>query len=227
MKRWFSLLYWVFAAIVVALLFISLSYNFYEALLLGVTFIPTSFVAKYMLQLIHFNDGVRRWIWPLICLCIMLIVLQYFIIFLVSIYFSQLTVAYPSLMNNPVFIILLLSLFIIPETLISPMFKKRDSTVNFICDRRKVKVEIDNIAYLESNDTEVNVHMIDGTDYRTRTTITSWTKILDDRFLRIHRSYLVNKIHISEFSQTAVTVADRTINISRKYRDEVHRILSK
>ncbi len=48
------------------------------------------------------------------------------------------------------------------------------------------------ILYVESNDNEVFIHAANGCSYRTRTRISQWEKLLDDRFVRIHRAYLVN-----------------------------------
>ena len=44
---------------------------------------------------------------------------------------------------------------------------------------------------------------------------------LDDRFLRIHRSYIVNADRVARHTAGAVVVDGRTLEVSRKYRDSV------
>lgn len=61
--------------------------------------------------------------------------------------------------------------------------------------------------------------------YRTKTRISQWEALLDRRFLRIHRSYIVNTERIDEWRPTRVRIGDRLIEISRKYKEEVRRRL--
>lgn len=56
---------------------------------------------------------------------------------------------------------------------------------------------------------------------RTKTKISQWEQQLDDRFLRIHRSYIVNADRVARHTAGAVVVDGRTLEVSRKYRDSV------
>ena len=75
------------------------------------------------------------------------------------------------------------------------------------------------IVYVESNDTEVSLHTVDGTVYRTRTRISQWEQLLDDRFVRVHRSYIVNAEHVAGVTAQGVVIGGMQIEFSRKYRE--------
>mgnify|MGYP003094691318 CR=1 FL=1 len=75
--------------------------------------------------------------------------------------------------------------------------------------------------FLESNDSEVWIHTSTGESLRTKTKISQWEQQLDDRFLRIHRSYIVNADRVARHTAGAVVVDGRTLEVSRKYRDSV------
>lgn len=77
------------------------------------------------------------------------------------------------------------------------------------------------IAYVESNDTEVRIVTVDGESHRNKTGIGQWENLLGDDFLRIHRSYLVNIGLAALTSPDTVTVGDVPLPVSRKYKETV------
>ena len=48
-----------------------------------------------------------------------------------------------------------------------------------------------------------------------------WQNILENGFIRIHRSYLVNRSFITSYDNESVTVNEKILPISRKNREEV------
>lgn len=50
-------------------------------------------------------------------------------------------------------------------------------------------------------------------------------KLPEDWFLRIHRSYLVNRLHVQAFSPQFVEVQDKQIPIGRQYKEQALNIL--
>ena len=65
------------------------------------------------------------------------------------------------------------------------------------------------------------IHTSTGESLRTKTKISQWEQQLDDRFLRIHRSYIVNADRVARHTAGAVVVDGQTLEVSRKYRDSV------
>jgi DNA-binding LytR/AlgR family response regulator len=89
-----------------------------------------------------------------------------------------------------------------------------------------VTLRLSDIAYVESNDTEVRIVTTAGDAYRNKTGISQWENLLGDGFLRIHRSYLVNVAFASPGAQDTVTVGEVQLPVSRKYKENVKAVLA-
>lgn len=104
---------------------------------------------------------------------------------------------------------------------------ERATQISFISDRRKITLELASIVYIESRDSFVLVHTSDGQSFTTRMKISQWETALDDRFVRIHRSFIVSRAHITRIEAGRVwlaagsSAAETPIEISRKYKDKI------
>ena len=65
----------------------------------------------------------------------------------------------------------------------------------------------------------------DGNSYRNKTGITQWENLLGEGFLRIHRSYLVNRDLASAETPDSVSVGSVSLPVSRKYKERVQESL--
>lgn len=65
------------------------------------------------------------------------------------------------------------------------------------------------------------MYTLDGERYRNKTTISQWEQILEDGFLRTHRSFMVNINHVTKAESDAVMLGEITIPVSRKYKEVV------
>lgn len=74
---------------------------------------------------------------------------------------------------------------------------------------------------MESNDDATVVFATEDRCYRNITPISRWEAILKPRFIRIHRSYLVNKAAVTGVNVDLLYIGKTELPISRKYRDEV------
>lgn len=92
-------------------------------------------------------------------------------------------------------------------------------------DRKNHQIKLDDITYLESLSDYVKIHFDDQT-LTTRETISSFEESLPETFIRIHRSYIVNQLHVSEFNTTTVKLNETELPISRTYKTGVLEILS-
>lgn len=132
---------------------------------------------------------------------------------------------------NPFFIWLLTVAFLSLEKLLENKIESgpeadKSRFFEFTSDRKKVSLEIESIIYIESKDDEVWVRTLTDISYRTKMNISNWEMALDSRFIRIHRSYLVNKAHISKITPTKLWICDKSLEISRKYRDKISQEVS-
>ena len=83
-------------------------------------------------------------------------------------------------------------------------------------------VPLDSIAYIESNDHKVVLHLRDG-EFTCYAKIRDLELELQDRFFRIHKGYLVNLSYVDGYSKTEVTLTNgkRLLLSKYKYQDFV------
>ena len=129
----------------------------------------------------------------------------------------------PPMLINPAFLGFILIVLAIGDyhwdQWLSKRYKCPDCGITFFSERKSVTLKRADIAYIESNDTEVRVVSVTGESYRNKTGITQWENLLGDGFLRIHRSYLVNVELASLTAPDTVTVGTVQLPVSRKYKD--------
>jgi hypothetical protein len=129
----------------------------------------------------------------------------------------------PDILTNPLFIWLILGALLSIEYLVKTKLFKGDvpaeKYISFTSDRKRVSIEIGSILYIESRDYEVQVVTVQGTTYPTRMKISQWESVLDNRFVRVHRSFIVNRDHVTWYDTRTVWLGETPIEISRKYRE--------
>lgn len=228
MKDAFPILWWLAAAAIIALLFLSMGYAVSQAVLLAVLFLPGMLCARYFYPQLTFEDR-KRGVFNAVYLTLAILCTEYLAIALGH-RASLPEIDIPWLLLNPLFILLVLSACIFPEMVIERRLEARqpyDRTLRFVSDRRPVVLDPAEVLYVESNDSEVWLHTRSGEAYRTKTRISQWEALLDRRFLRIHRSYIVNTECIEEHHPTRIRIGGSEIEISRKYKEEVQRRLGR
>ena len=217
MRYWAIAAYWSVAVLLLAALLASFDYGLGRALFIATSMLPGMFCAQFFLPQ-AFSARRRRGV-TVVCAVVGAVVVEWVSMLLASNYtlvaFGR--ELFPSLFSNPIFLLVLLVAFVLPCELLSRWLRSRNIT--FVSERRKVTLEFAGIVYVESNDTEVLLHTVDGTVYRTRTRISQWEQLLDDRFVRVHRSYIVNAEHVAGVTAQGVVIGGMPIEFSRKYRE--------
>jgi DNA-binding LytR/AlgR family response regulator len=94
-------------------------------------------------------------------------------------------------------------------------------------NRQQAKILYKDINYIESMDDYVKIHTFSSEPVITRERISHIIKELPENFIRIHRSFIVNTEKVEFFSKTEVEIDGSTLPISRTYKKEVNRKLSK
>ena len=88
-------------------------------------------------------------------------------------------------------------------------------------ERKMVKINFNDIQYIESLGDYVKIFTDDQTIV-TRETITNIeAKLSNDNFIRIHRSYIVSFKGISSYTNEFVEVNGKALPISRSYKESV------
>lgn len=101
---------------------------------------------------------------------------------------------------------------------------------NFIfvrSNRKMIKVDFESIIYIESYSDYLKIHTTEQTIV-TRETITAIeAKLPKSQFLRIHRSYIIALNCIDSFTNEQITINEKSLTISRSYKNEVLQFLQK
>ena len=215
--------YWGGAVLLLALLLVSFDYGFGEALFIASSMLPGMLCAQAFLPQ-ALTVPRRRWV-AVGCVAMGAVVVEWMAMLLANCHIRiamGLHVDFPALFSNPVFLAVLLAAFVFPGAWLSRWLRRQlpqPRSITFVSERRRVTLAFAAIAYAESNDCEVVLHTIDGAAYRTRTRISQWERMLDGRFVRVHRAYIVNADLATDVSPQGVEVGGRRIDFSRKYRE--------
>lgn len=223
--------YWLVAVTLVSVILISLDFTFVKAVLFALIFCPCALALEYFMpkarkpiEKVYLSMAV------LVAVILLILVLHHQVWALLSpdIYkFDRKEV--PLMLINPVFLGLILTALSLGDYFwgkwLIRHFKAETRTVTFFSDRRSVTLYHNDIAYIESNDTDVRVVTRSGEVYRNKTGISQWENLLGDGFLRIHRSYLVNIEMAVLVSPDTVAVGASHLPVSRKYKEFVNGVL--
>ena len=230
MKQNLPALWWLVSTLLIALVFGAMGYTYDQAILLALLFLPGLLILRYFVPQLTPGRQTKVLLNALYLLAAVVVIEYLALIFGLRVVFDTLPDTLPGPVFHPLFILLLIAVFIVPERLIARYLEQRqpyDDTLSFISERRRITLDPGEIRYIESNDDEVWIHTAAGEAYRTKTRISQWEAQLDRRFLRVHRSWIVNTEHIDEYRPNRIRIGTTEIEISRKYKEEVRIRLGK
>ena len=233
MKALGRIAYWVVALALVSAILVSLDYSPGQAILISLVFGPCALALEYLMpKALKPMDKVFLLLAVLVSVILLIICLHYFVWARLSpegIFSSG--KAIPPMLVNPVFLGFILTVLSIGDYYwakwLAKRFRAKDRTITFFSERKSVTLPLADIAYVESNDTEVRIVTVSGESFRNKTGIGQWENLLGDDFLRIHRSYLVNADLVTLASSDTVRIGETELPISRKYKDGVKAMCQK
>lgn len=85
-------------------------------------------------------------------------------------------------------------------------------------NRQTSRIEYEELLYLESLGDYIEFHLENGTSISSKEKISHMERSLPDTFLRIHRSFIVNRSKISSFAMDHVMMGEKELPISRSYK---------
>ena len=228
--------YWLAAIVLTALLLTSLDYDWWQAVLLSLSFLPAAMALSFFLPKVERDSQGKRRILDTIYIILGVMLMTFFLIYLwqwLFISFNWLegwkVWSIPAMLGNPVFVAAILSILAYGYYLLAKWLEKKFPTellITFTSDYKKVLLKKNDILFVESHDSEVWIITRDGRQYRNRNGITQWENLLGPGFLRIHRSYLVNMADAVMTSPDSVAVGGQSLPVSRKYKDNVRTVLT-
>ncbi|WP_299551124.1 LytTR family DNA-binding domain-containing protein [Seonamhaeicola sp.] len=94
-------------------------------------------------------------------------------------------------------------------------------------DRRMIKINFEAIIYIESYSDYIKIHLNNETIVTRETISAVEAKLPKNKFLRIHRSFIISLANISSFTNEEITINKTSLPISRSYKKEVLSTLEK
>ena len=238
MKRVLCILFWIISILAVATVLSSLGYTFSESIFIGTLFLPGALAVKYFFPKISFRDrksgimGVIFVTTAIIILEILLFVLAHLTISIYrdnGYYYLMESSPLPDLLNNPVFISIMIAVLAIAnyyyEKMLDRKIVEKPKPITFLSERKAVSLDVNDILFIEYNDDVTIVVASEDRRFRNRTPISQWENILGGDFARIHRSFLVNRNAITKIDPESVFVGEIELPISRKYKDCIKNLL--
>ena len=234
MKRTVLILYWILAIALIASVLVSIGYRLSESIFIGALFLPGVLAVKYFISKVSFSNKAQG-IKDCVFITLGVIAGEIFLFLLAHWTICKMRTdtndiyewpQVPDLLVNPVFIAIMIGAFSVLNVLLEKWLDKKypsgPRTITFLSERKPVTLSESDILYVESNDSVTTVFATDGQQFRNKTPISQWEASLGDKFVRIHRSYLVNRSAISSVEAGAVMVGDRQLPVSRKYKDRIN-----
>ncbi|QCK16131.1 LytR/AlgR family response regulator transcription factor [Mangrovivirga cuniculi] len=103
------------------------------------------------------------------------------------------------------------------DTLKTQQEKNQQAVINIRADRKNHQVILDDLLYIESLSDYVKIVTTEE-ELITREKISKLHSDLPDQFIRIHRSFVINKRKVQSFTNTELTINNTSIPISRTYK---------
>ena len=237
MKKGFIIVaYWLAAIILTATILMSLDYDIGHAVIMSLSFLPAAMALSFFLPKVEKTQEKKERVLGTIFIILGVMTMTFFFIYLWQLLFAFVIDRarntrwdMPSVLWNPVFVAAILAILSYGHYQLVKWLDKKfpsDRPITFYSVYKKISLKKEDILYIESRDSEVWIYARDGQQYRNRTGISQWEDVLGPGFVRIHRSYLVNRNYASVSSPECVCVAGKELPISRKYKDGVHSAFS-
>jgi hypothetical protein len=88
-------------------------------------------------------------------------------------------------------------------------------------NRKTSRISYDDLLYIESLADYIKIHRESGQEVISKEKISHIEKELPDSFIRIHRSFIVNRSKVTSFTRENITLRELELPIGRTYKNEV------
>ena len=249
MKTWHHIIFWIIVYALLTVIFTdwfggAMEAFYYVSLLMPVIIATSYFfnyflVPRYLFERKFFHFGLYSIYMLVMSLCLEMVA---------AILSMMLTIYYGENENAPLFtdiftmagilyfvvlltsFILLIKHYFVDQRAIGELEEKQakldQGYFTVRSNRQTVKVKFDELLYIESLGDYIEIHLLDGREVTSKAKISHMERTLPDGFLRIHRSFIVNRSKISSFSREYVIVGEKEFPISRSYKQDVVRKLN-
>lgn len=110
--------------------------------------------------------------------------------------------------------------------LLSPPATPEQAHILININKKKIRICLNDILYIESKKEYISIVTSDNS-FITKCALSEMeTQLPKEKFLRIHRSFIVGKEKITAFTSVSAEINGKSLPIGRSYRDLVQQVLS-
>lgn len=241
---YFHILYWIFAALLLVLIFgHSWGSNliaFYFISLLFPVVLGTSYffnyflVPRYLLTKKYLLFGLFFIYTLIVSLFLELLVLTFTFVYFLHFHFGKIprNAADPLLLAIVMYLVVFSGSFLLMtkqlidnnkelDVLKEDKEKMQKPFLQIISERKTVRIPYNDILFIESLSDYIKICTLSNNNIVSKEKISHIEKKLPDIFLRIHRSFIVNIEKISRFNYNEVEIMDTVLNVGRSYKRSV------
>ncbi|HCE58710.1 MAG TPA: hypothetical protein DER09_13005 [Prolixibacteraceae bacterium] len=240
----FHIIFWIFIASILTLIFghswgSSIHAFYFICLLLPVVmgtfyFFNYYLVPQYLLKKKYFRFGLYFYYTLVISLYLEMLVLIFAVIILSNFEFRQISPnsRNPLLLSVVLYLVVFCGSFILMvkqllnsrrevEALKNENQKMENPFIELLSNRKLVRVFYDEIVYIESLADYIKLHTTDKREITSKEKISVLEEKLPGFFIRIHRSFIVNRKKVTGFNNNEVEVGAVVLPIGRSYKQQV------
>ncbi len=236
MNRYFNIVFWSIIGLLAFLLFGSRSGNYIHAFYFLAFFMPVVIItawifSSYLVPTYLLKKQYRRFFLYTFYIFVISLDIEFVLVFLaflvMSIYdFRNMSNIVDSYKWMPVvmYFIVLLYGFI---TVVTELMRHQSVAGNIPSahitvrsERKNRQINLDDILFLESMADYVKIILDSGEIVITREKISALHERLTEKFLRIHRSFVVNRDRLDAYNREEVTIGSKELPVSRTYKKE-------
>ncbi len=100
------------------------------------------------------------------------------------------------------------------------LITEKDDFIFVTKNRKKIRLDFNEILYVESLKDYVKIYLADES-HTVKFSISAFKKELDSRFIRVHRSYIVNKNKITAYTKNDIEIDKAEIPIGDNYKENI------
>ncbi|MDB4582610.1 LytTR family transcriptional regulator [Draconibacterium sp.] len=107
------------------------------------------------------------------------------------------------------------------EALKTEKKKMEKPFLELVSNRKSVRILYENIVFIESLTDYIRVHTTRQEEIRSKEKISVLEEKLPDSFIRIHRSFIINRVKVTRFNTIEVELGEIVLPIGRSYKKQV------
>ncbi len=248
MRTWLHIIFWIVVYTSLTIIFtkwvgVAMEAFYYVSLLMPVI-IGTSYffnyflVPRYLFKRRFFLFGVYSFYMLVVSLCMEMIagILSFLLVAYYDVNQNGMLITDVFIMAGTLYFVVLVMSFIllikhylVDQKAIAELEGKQamldQGYFTIRSNMQTAKIRFDELLYIESLGDYIEIHLQDGSEVSSKEKISHMERTRPDGFLRIHRSFILNRDKLSSFSREHVMMGEKELPISRSYKQEVLRKL--